>query len=71
MTPIEKYEQKFTELLKEAEQELGGCLIVEVSSSMEALPSSSSTWPPAETQYKKVYNFSLSTNKRKQGFFTL
>ena len=32
MKPIEKYQQKFIELLKEAEEELGGDLSVEVFS---------------------------------------
>ena len=32
MKPIEKYQQKFIELLKEAEEELGGNLAVNVTS---------------------------------------
>ena len=32
MKPIEKYQQKFIELLKEAEEELGGNLAVKVAS---------------------------------------
>lgn len=32
MKPIEKYQQKFIELLKEAEEELGGNLSVKVAS---------------------------------------
>ena len=32
MKPIEKYQQKFIELLKEAEEELGGDLAVKVTS---------------------------------------
>ncbi len=31
MKPIEKYQQKFIELLKQAEEELGGALTVTVS----------------------------------------
>lgn len=37
MKPIEKYQQRFIELLKEAENELGGRLTVRVSSSERGL----------------------------------
>jgi hypothetical protein len=39
MKPIEKYQQKFIELLKEAEEELGGNLAVKVASTEEGLES--------------------------------
>lgn len=39
MKPIEKYQQKFIELLKEAEEELGGSLAVKVSSTEKRLES--------------------------------
>lgn len=70
MKPIEKYKQKFIDLLKEAE-ELGGELKVEVSSSMAPMPSLSSTtaWPPEPTKYEKVYDFSIATNEKKQAFW--
>lgn len=32
MKPIEKYQQKFIELLREAEEELGGSLAIKVAS---------------------------------------
>lgn len=37
MKPIEKYQQKFIELLKEAENELGGNLAVKVTSTEKSL----------------------------------
>lgn len=37
MKPIEKYQQKFIELLKEAEEELGGDLVVKVASTETSL----------------------------------
>lgn len=37
MKPIEKYQQKFIELLKEAEMELGSRLTVKVSSTEKGL----------------------------------
>lgn len=37
MKPIEKYQQKFIELLKEAEEELGGNLAVKVISTEKRL----------------------------------
>lgn len=39
MKPIEEYQQKFIELLKEAEEELGGNLAVKVSSTEKRLDS--------------------------------
>lgn len=39
MKPIEKYQQKFIELLKEAEEELGGDLAVKVASTEKNLES--------------------------------
>jgi len=39
MKPIEKYQQKFIELLKEAEEELGGNLVVKVASTEKSLES--------------------------------
>ena len=41
MKPIEKYQQKFIELLKEAEEELGGNLAVKVASAEKGLESDS------------------------------
>lgn len=57
--PIEKYEKKFIELLKEMEEELGGNLIAEVRSSINEIPDSG-TWHLVSK--KKVYNFSVRTN---------
>lgn len=39
MKPIEKYQQKFIDLLKEAEEELGGNLEVKVASTERRLDS--------------------------------
>ena len=39
MKPIEKYQQKYIELLKEAEEELGGNLAVKVASTEKRLES--------------------------------
>ena len=69
MKPIEKYQQKFIDLLKEAEEELGGNLKIEVSSSMQPMPSISSTYPPEPTRYERVYECSVATNEKKQGFW--
>lgn len=69
MKPIEKYKQKFIDLLKEAEEELGGGLRVEVSSSMMPMPSISATYPPEPTRYEKVYGFSIATNGGNKPFW--
>ena len=69
MKPIEKYKQKFIELLKEVEDELGGCIKIEVSSSMRQVPSVSSCYPEPSPEYKKHYDFSLSTNENKITWF--
>ena len=39
MKPIEKYQQKFIELLKEAEKELGGNLAIKVTSTEKRVES--------------------------------
>lgn len=60
MKPIEKYQQKFVELLKEMEEELGGNLVVEVRSGEEIVEGYEGM-----TNYpitKKQYNFSVKTN---------
>lgn len=62
MKPIEKYRQKFIDLLKEAEDELGECIKIEVCSYMREMPSISSCYPPIPGKCEKEYDFSLSTN---------
>lgn len=57
MKPIEKYQQKFIELLKEAEEELGGSLAVKVSSTEKRLESD--TYMSYYTA--KEYKCSIST----------
>ena len=69
MKAIEKYNEKFIELLKEAEEELGGCLRITVSSRMVETPSISSSWPSTPGPKVKHYDFELSTNNEKNGFF--
>ena len=69
MKPIEKYKQKFIDLLKEAEEELGGNLKVEVSSSMMPMPSVASSFPPEPTRFEKMYDFSIATNENKRAFW--
>ena len=58
--PIEKYEKKFIELLKEMEEELGGNLIAEVRSCINETPDAGAGW--LLMSKKKVYNFSVRTN---------
>lgn len=56
MKPIEKYQQKFIELLKEAEEELGGDLAIKVSSFTKHADSELAVY--AKT---KEYRCSIST----------
>ena len=58
MKPIEKYQQKFIELLREAEEELGGDLFVKVSSTKEREETGNALYMD---QLKKVYRCSIST----------
>lgn len=57
MKPIEKYQQKFIKLLKEAEEELGGDLAIKVASTTRSIDSESCLGY-AKT---KVYMCSIST----------
>ena len=59
MKPIEKYQQKFIELLKEAEEELGGDLCIKVSSTKERQETANATYALAKCQ--KVYRCYIST----------
>ena len=58
MKPIEKYQQKFIELLKEAEEELGGDLCIKVYSTKEREETGNALYAG---QFKKVYRCSIST----------
>lgn len=64
MKPIEKYQQKFIELLKEAEEELGDYLTIKVSSRPQK--DNDANTIGAFGCYKsyegKVYDFELHTN---------
>lgn len=65
MKPIEKYQQKFTELLKEAEEELGDYLTIKVSSKprrFENNGATTSAWGGYRSQECKEYDFELHTN---------
>lgn len=57
MKPIEKYQQKFIELLKEAEEELGGNLAVKVASTEKSLD----TYTCMGYYTTKEYKCSIST----------
>ncbi len=57
MKPIEKYQQKFIELLKEAEEELGGSLVIKVASTEKRLDSENCLG----YYISKEYNCSIST----------
>lgn len=59
MKPIEKYQQKFIELLKEAEEELGGNLCASVTSTQEKVESPGNVMCP--TIFKTVYHCRIST----------
>ena len=63
MKPIEKYQEKFIALLKEAEQELGDHLTIKVSSRPKAEPISQYD---ATCGYRTIntnqYDFELHTN---------
>lgn len=59
MKPIEKYQQKFIELLKEAEEELGGGLCVTVTSTQEKVENPGSVTYP--TIFRTVYRCRIST----------
>jgi len=58
MKPIEKYQQKFIELLREAEEELGGDLCVKVSSTKERAETGNALYAGP---FKKVYRCGIST----------
>ena len=62
MKPIEKYRQKFLDLLKEAEEELGGDLCIRVQSSTKEVPTEY-TCLPTVTKTKKEYHFSIQYNE--------
>ena len=64
MKPIDKYREKFTELLKEAEAELGDYLTIKVSSKPH-YPSNEITvasWAGYKRIDGKEYDFELHTN---------
>lgn len=60
MKPIDKYREKFIELLKEAEEELGEELIVKVCSRRTAIPDAANAYPYI-AKYQKEYRFELGT----------
>lgn len=62
MKPIEKYEEKFIALLKEAEEELGEGLQVRVMSTLrEVQPQQYAYATTYKKEYKKEYKFELGT----------
>jgi len=65
MKPIEKYQQKFIELLKEAEEELGGALTVTVRDrivyKMPDYNSISSVPCVQKEEFKHEYSCSIGT----------
>lgn len=58
MKPIEKYQQKFIELLKEAEEEFGGDLCIKVFSTKEREETNNALYAG---KFKKVYRCGIST----------
>jgi len=66
MKPIEKYKQRFIELLKEAEEELGGALTVMVRDRViYQVPddnSISAVIRYAPKEFSREYSCSISTN---------
>jgi len=60
MKPIEKYQEKFIALLKEAEEELGDELIVKVRSRRVPIQENANTYPYTY-KYTKEYAFELGT----------
>ena len=64
MKPIDKYREKFIELLKEAEEELGDCLTVKVSSKpkKEDVPTNFTSCVMFNRIECKEYDFELHTN---------
>jgi len=58
MKPIEKYQQKFIELLKEAEEELGADLCIKTLSMMEREETGNALYTG---RFKKVYHCIIST----------
>lgn len=59
MKPIDKYQEKFIELLKEAEEELGDNLQVRVSSQLVEEENCNSSTYLRTAKYKKVYRFGI------------
>ncbi len=64
MKPIDKYREKFTALLKEAEEELGDYLTIKVSSKPKVTNDSAvaASWSGYKRIEGKEYDFELHTN---------
>ena len=64
MKPIDKYREKFTALLKEAEEELGDYLTIRVGSRPHIAGGEvyASTWPAQKRVEGREYDFELHTN---------
>lgn len=64
MKPIEKYQQKFIELLKEAEEELGDYLTIKVSSRPQNYDNVNTNGTVGAYKFLegKNYDFELHTN---------
>ena len=63
MKPIEKYREKFTELLKEAEEEIGDYLTIKVCSKPKQINDGNmTTWGAYKRIDGKEYDFELHTN---------
>lgn len=60
MKPIDKYQEKFIELLKEAEEELGDDLQVRVFSQLVPENDNVNTYSRI-VKYKKVYKFGIQS----------
>lgn len=63
MKPIEKYREKFIELLKEMEEELGPGLEVKVASSIREKEDKSTSYGADQhiKKYETVYRFGVQT----------
>ena len=64
MKPIDKYREKFTALLKEAEEELGDYLTIKVSSKPKVVNDCNTitAWSAYKRIDGKEYDFELHTN---------
>ena len=62
MKPIDKYQEKFIELLKEAEEELGDNLQIRVASQLVEEDDNENIYLRT-AKYKKVYRFGIQSGQ--------